>query len=189
MNRLAPTSWQSMRAPLLGFVRKRLPGDAQDAEDLVQEILLRAWRRRHQLRDQDKLQPWLYRIARTALVDHQRRLARLPGSAPLPQEPPAPTPQELSLAHSELSGCVQPFLHLLPPHYQEALELTELQGLPQAEVARRLALPPSTVKSRVQRGRRKLRDLLLECCEIQADCRGEVLDYQPRGRAQRCEPG
>ena len=77
----------------------------------------------------------------------------------------------------------------LPEPYREALVLTELDGLTQADAATRLGLSTSGMKSRVQRGRGQLRDLLLGCCEIELDRRNRVTDYVPRrDRATAARP-
>ena len=71
------------------------------------------------------------------------------------------------------------FLHGLPPEQREALLLTEYEGLTQKALADRLGVAVSTVKSRVQRGRKRLEQALLDCCAfehiriVRGDCRDE----------------
>ena len=81
---------------------------------------------------------------------------------------------------AELAPSVAAMLERLPEHYREALVLTEYQGLTQKELAERLGLSFSGAKSRVQRAREKLKQLMLECCHFEFDCLGRVIDYQPR---------
>ena len=81
----------------------------------------------------------------------------------------------------ELTGCLEPLLARLSPAHREALQLTDLDGLTQAEAGARLGLSTSGMKSRVQRARNQLRDLFTDCCDIHLDTRGGVIDYQPRG--------
>ena len=80
-------------------------------------------------------------------------------------------------------GCI---VQQLSPRYREAIELTELQGLTQSEVGARLGLSLSGAKSRVQRGRAKLKDLLLECCHFELDRHGNVIDYRPQHACSGC---
>ena len=80
-------------------------------------------------------------------------------------------------------GCV---VQQLPPRYREAIELTELQGLTQSEAGTRLGLSLSGAKSRVQRGRVKLKDLLLECCHFEFDRYGNAIEYQPQRTCSDC---
>jgi RNA polymerase sigma-70 factor (ECF subfamily) len=71
---------------------------------------------------------------------------------------------------------------MLPSPYREALILTEMEGLAQKDAATMLGVSVSGMKSRVQRGRQKLRALLEECCEIALDARGRVIGCEPRDR-------
>jgi RNA polymerase sigma-70 factor (ECF subfamily) len=71
--------------------------------------------------------------------------------------------------------------------YREALILTEYEGLTQAEYAARAGLSLSGAKSRVQRAREKLKQLLLDCCHFELDRRGGIIDFYPR--CCRCDSG
>ncbi len=82
----------------------------------------------------------------------------------------------------ELAQCLTPLIEQLPEHYRAALELSELQGLTQQETAGRLGISLSGAKSRVQRARAKLEELVHQCCRIELDHRGSVVDYEPRHR-------
>jgi RNA polymerase sigma-70 factor (ECF subfamily) len=186
----APTQeiWERFSAQLHGFLARRL-ADPHDADDLLQEVFLRVHTRIDTLREGGRLAPWVYQIARNVLTDHyrsrrptgelteelaQRQAAETTGGAEVELDPQ----QRIA---SYLAGLVQ----ALPDTYQEAVRLAELEGLTQAEVARRLGLSVSGAKSRVQRGRRLLRAQLLECCHFEFDLRGKVIDYHPRPRC--CE--
>ena len=88
---------------------------------------------------------------------------------------------------AELAGCVSPLIARLPEIYREALEVTEIQGITQAQAAVRLGLSTSGMKTRVQRGRGQLKDLLLDCCHIELDRRGGVTAYRSkRGSCATC---
>jgi len=70
----------------------------------------------------------------------------------------------------------------LPEQDRQALVLTEYQGLTQKEYGERLGLSFSGAKSRVQRAREKLKQMLLECCHFELDRRNHIIDYQPHCR-------
>ena len=77
----------------------------------------------------------------------------------------------------------------MEPEYSDALRLTEWREVSQKEMAKRLGLSDSGAKSRVQRARRKLKQMLLDCCEVELDRRGTVLDLRPRGQTESsCDP-
>lgn len=169
-------AWQEHRAKLYRFVLKRVQDEAL-AEDIVHDVLMKAHTRQETLRDARKLQSWLYQITRNTIIDHYRS-----------QKPLEPMPDELIREHSEEDGraqrelarCLVPLLNELPELYRRALTLAEFEGLAQREVASRLGLSLSGAKSRVQRARRMLYEVLLECCRVERDRRGGILDYEPR---------
>ncbi len=84
-------------------------------------------------------------------------------------------------AERALARAVTPFVAMLPEPYREALTLTELEGKTQREAAEALGVSLSGMKSRVQRGRARLRGMLEHCCEIALDVRGRVIGCAPRG--------
>ena len=74
----------------------------------------------------------------------------------------------------------------IPEKYRAAVELAEVEGLTQQQVGQRLGLSLSGAKSRVQRGRKILRNMLLGCCHLEFDRRGNVVDYERRGGRPGC---
>jgi RNA polymerase sigma-70 factor (ECF subfamily) len=164
-----------LRGELMSFVRKRLQNKT-DAEDLVQEIFVRMLRSVSGLKSNEKFHAWVYQIARNAIADYwsARQRARLHE----PEDPSLPAPDTSARdAEQELSECLRIFSARLPGPYKDAIELSELAGLPHREIAVRLGISVSGVKSRVQRGREKLKSLVLECCAV--DLRG--------GEVRACE--
>ena len=128
------------------------------------------------------------RVAANAVADHHRRRQseqRAVDALMTAAEPQTDGTDTASEAAAEVAGCLVPFVRNLPEPYREALLLTDIGGLTQIAAADRLGLSVSGVKSRVQRGRAKLKQALLRCCTIELDRRGGVVDYQRQG--QRCD--
>ena len=162
---------------LRSFIARRVPGP--DADDVLQDTMLRIHLGVGSLRSQERLAPWVYRVARSAVIDHHRKHVPRPVDVTELMEEPfeeEPTGE----VERMLSRCVAPFVDLLPSDQAEALRLTDLGGMTQAEAAARLGVPVPTLKARVQRGRRKLRDSFEACCELIQDVRGAVIDATPR---------
>lgn len=158
---------------LRAFIRRRV-ASAADAEDLLQETLLKAVRQQATLRDQERLGAWLHRIARTTLLDHYRRRR--------PQEEfvdgPAPADESRQRRVDEaVAKSAECYLGTLPPSYREAVRLADCEGLPHAEVARRLGITLTAAKSRIRRGKQRILELLHGCCRMEFDRRGRVVDY------------
>ena len=186
----ARDAWSDLDATLRPFVARRVRSSA-DIDDVVQEVFLRMQRGIGGLRDADRFGPWVYRVARSAIADHHRHVARHPvGDGPADAEPAAPASDEADedAAARDLAAYVAPFVALLPSPYREALTLTELEGLTQKEAAAMLGVSLSGMKSRVQRGREHLRRAIEDCCRIALDARGKVLTCEPRpdGRLPGC---
>jgi len=169
---------------LTAFVAQRVD-DRADVADLVQTVFLRAHQHLASIADEQRLLPWLFQITRNAIADYYRSPARRreidgvasDGTLDLPDSDGASADAP---ALRELAGCVRPLVQQLPPTYRDALTLVEFDGLPQVEVAARLGISVSGMKSRVQRGRSMLRDGLLACCDVSRSATGGVLDFAPR---------
>lgn len=171
---LTRAQWTEWRAALLRFVQSRV-ADADSAEDIVHEVLLRAHAHLGALKDGDRLAAWLHRIARNAITDHYRsRRPAEPLPADLADETPSPD------LRARLSQCLVPLIRHLPDGQRDAVLLSEIDGLTQQETADRLGLSLSGAKSRVQRGRARLAGLLEECCRIETDGRGGIVEFERR---------
>lgn len=183
----AEAVWREFGGSLRAFVRRRI-ADPDRAEDVVGEVLLRVHRNLHTLEDPQRITAWVLQIARNAIIDEYRRTRQttdLDGhEGALPVEPSADewVDDQDAVLH-ELASCLRPLLARLPDHYRRALELTDLQRLTQAQAARVEGVSTSGMKSRVQRGRLKLTELLQRCCALTLDGRGLPLAYD---RPQDC---
>lgn len=157
-------------APVYNLVLGML-ADTADAADTTQEVFLKAFRGIHRFRRGSSLKTWLYRIAiREALNHkrwfwrHRRQQASLDaepenGAAPLEVEDAGPTPFE-QLASHEIQSVVRRALQQVPEVFRSAVILRDLEGFAYEEVAEVLELSIGTVKSRILRGRRALREIL-----------------------------
>src|SRR5690606_35940340 len=150
-------------------------------DDVLQDVFLRMQRGLSGLRDDERFGPWVYQVARSAIVDHQRASARhrvLDDSDSA--DPPHPADEDDRAVEEELATYLAHFVAMLPSPYREALTLVELEGLTQKRAAEMLGISLSGVKSRVQRGRVQLRKALEDCCHIALDVRGRVVSCEPR---------
>ena len=180
--------WNEVESGLRAFIAKRVPDEAA-AEDLSQEVFLRMQRGLGGLKKESRLVAWIYQIARHAIIDYYRTRDRQP-------EQPVGLAGDLETFHpaslsvesaegsgqlrTELAGCLRPMIERLSEDYRQAITLVDLEGMAQHEAAAQLGLSVSGMKSRVQRGRRQLRDMLEACCVIVLDQRRGVADYDLR---------
>jgi len=167
------TIWEAYCIKLQGFLRSRVSDDAE-AEDLLQEVFIRVHHHLCCLPQPEKMDSWIYQIARNLVIDYYRRRRdtfELPDDLPAESELTEEDPREALLLS------LKEVIHELPEPYRQALLLTEYQGLSQVEMADQLGLSVSGAKSRVQRARDRLRDMILACCHVELDRRGRVMDY------------
>lgn len=177
--------WRQLESRLRPFVGRRVR--EADVDDVVQEVFVRLLRGLPALRDEERFGPWVYQVARSAIVDHLRSAARLPRAVAEVEEvadgTPALDPERLEPeddVRQQMARTAALFVSMLPSPYREALTLTELEGLTQREAAARLGISLSGMKSRVQRGRRRLRGALEDCCHIALDSRQGVIGWERR---------
>ena len=137
------------------------------AEEAAQEAFLAAWQGLPFFRGDSAFATWLYRLTSNACVDLLRKENRHQGpslddetvSAEVPD--PTPTPEK-AVEQQELRGQIEAGLQTLSPEHREVLILREIQQLSYDEIADVLSLDLGTVKSRINRGRRQLREFLLK---------------------------
>lgn len=165
--------WKEFYEPLKGFVARRVNNHAA-VDDIVQNVFIKISEHISEIKDSQKIHAWIYQITRNTIIDYYRRqkpTEELPTDLPFIDEDDE---QDLS---KELSSCIRPLIEQLPDKYREAIALTELNGISQKQLSEQLGISISGAKSRVQRGREKLKELLTACCHIEADRYGNIVDY------------
>ena len=149
----------------------RMVSNREDAEDLAQEVFVRAFASIKTFRREANLRTWLYKIASNLCVDKYRRsglekqwivpLEREQGDAVRPLDiPDHSNDPKLSFERLELQSEVQKSLLKLPDKLRSAIILFDIEGLSYEEIAETMACPIGTVKSRIFNARLKLRELL-----------------------------
>jgi RNA polymerase sigma-70 factor, ECF subfamily len=184
------TIWSEVQSGLRSFIAKRVADEAA-VEDLSQDVFLRMQRGLGGLKDRSRLLPWLYRIARHAIIDYYRARDRRPEKPAglvsdletlFPVSLPVESSEGSGRLGAELAGCLRPMIERLSEDYRQAITFVDLEGMTQHEAAAKLGLSVSGMKSRVQRGRRQLREMLEACCVIALDRRGGVADFDVRNQ-------
>ena len=164
----APLSWEEVARThgrkIYNFAY-RLCGDPDDAADLVQEVLLRV-RRGLESYQPGSFDGWLWRITHNVFIDEVRRRKRRPTS-PLPDSVDhwgshASPGADEELAATRIGEDIQRALLTLPYDFREAVVMCDVLGLSYEEIAGAVAVPVGTVRSRIHRGRKLLREALAE---------------------------
>jgi RNA polymerase sigma-70 factor (ECF subfamily) len=170
-------AFSQLQKSLRSFLRRRLPDPAR-ADDLLQDIFVKALTAQRQGRRIDNLTAWLYTTARTTLIDHYRSNKSQP--VPVDEQLVVEIPEDLQF-HRELAACMRPFINQLAPLYRDTLVATDLGNETMHSLAQREGVSVSAIKSRAVRARAKLQEKVLACCRVEW-AGGLVSDYQPAAK-------
>lgn len=172
--------WEQFAAPLRSFVARRAPREV-DTDDVLQDVFVRIQEQLPKLRDADRIDAWIFQIARNVVADAFRRRTRRDAlDQRTATEASASVPDDDRSAEASLAGCLASMIAELPAPYRQAIELTEILGMTQADAARLVGISLSGMKSRVQRGRAHLKGIIHEFCRVETDVRGGVVECDPR---------
>ncbi|MBN2267398.1 MAG: RNA polymerase sigma factor SigZ [Candidatus Babeliaceae bacterium] len=175
--KLTENIWYEYQSRLAAFIRSKVAEDAVD--DILQDIFMKIHVRIDSLKDDTKLESWLYQITRNAITDYYRTkriLVELPEWLELPQ------PEEEESIRKELSACLELMVRELPDKYRNAVQLSEMENRTQKKVAELEGISLSGAKSRVQRGRALLKTMLDDCCKFEINQKNQVLSYEKKER-------
>jgi RNA polymerase sigma-70 factor (ECF subfamily) len=159
--------WREYRTRLVRFVRSKVHDDVA-AEDIVHDALVKAWTKRSSLQSEEALLPWLFQITMNAVRDHHRVRHHDVVSDLDPED------KTNSDDLQQIAECLTSMIDTLEEPYRSAIRRSEIDGVPMRVIADELNISLSGVKSRVQRGRAKLRDQIMACCQFEVNERGQI---------------
>jgi RNA polymerase sigma-70 factor (ECF subfamily) len=164
--------WSVYTVSLKAFLSSKVSNSA-DVEDVYQDTLVKAYKNIHTLKSDDNFKPWLFSIASNTVNDfyHQKKNAK--------------KIRHNSLWYGEndydikrsLAQCIEPFFQSLEREIAEVMFSIDIEGQSQKSYAEQHGISYSTLKSRVQKGRRQLRELYERCCLFTFDHSGNLLEY------------
>jgi RNA polymerase sigma-70 factor (ECF subfamily) len=169
---------ESHEGELWRFLRHQLP-DGHAAEDLLQDVFVKAMRQGQGFCSLDNPRAWLFQVARNAMID-RARLSKV--HVPLDESAldiPAPV-LEATAPVDALAGCMARVLGELPPDDAAILRACDLEGQTQREFAELSDISLAAVKSRLLRARQRLRVQLTAACQVRFDDDGNVSGHVPR---------
>ncbi|MEM7278403.1 MAG: sigma-70 family RNA polymerase sigma factor [Pseudomonadota bacterium] len=175
---------QELTDQLTRFVHRRVSA-REDAEDLVQDILIKVFTSEGP-KDEEKFPQWLFVIARNKVIDHYRRQEKSPKTAAVELDELAS--KGTASAEDQTSLCIglKELMKNLSPEDQHALEAVDLGGMSQKDYAKQENMSYPTAKSRVQRARKRLKRALEDCCRIELDRRGKPIACISKSDQQSC---
>lgn len=180
--------FQQYERELLNFIKKQLK-DSEESEEVLNQILMKIYQHCEKLPGVSNTKAWLYQITKNAIYDYfkeNKRKQNLNETTELIEE------ADESVFQS-FEPLIPAIIRMLPEEYGVPVRMSDLEGIPQKEIAEKLGLSLSGAKSRIQRGREKLNALFFECCYLELDQKGvpvsfvvkenckPLLPYQPAG--------
>lgn len=178
-------NWTELAGRVRAFVGRRV-SDSHAADDIAQEVMLKLQQQLDALPPEDRLPAWIFTVARNAITDHYRARA-LRGHVNLEDVDPASAddPDSRDDALRELAPCLLRMIEHLPEPYREALKLVDFEQLSQQELADRMGVSLTAAKSRIRRARQQMREMIEDCCRLDRNSRGNVVDYETTERSSR----
>lgn len=173
--------WRELSDALFAFVLKRV-GNKEDAEDILQNVYIKLHKNIASLRDEEKLTSWMYQITRNTINECYKKCYRIKTTEfeDIHNDEVSLSCCEEENLNEEILKVMLSFIDLLPEHYKEILELFELKKLSHKEIALKLNISENTSKSRVKRGKEKLKNLLDSCCIFETDKYGNIINYKKK---------
>ncbi|OSY87958.1 hypothetical protein WH52_07935 [Tenacibaculum holothuriorum] len=156
--------------------------DSRLADDLVQEVMIKLVETHQKAKDIKNVKAWLFQVSRNAIYDYFTK-NNLSVSIDDDWKLNSIKDDEESLVKVE--DYVLPMINMLPKQYAVALKMSDIDNIPQKEIAKELDLGLSATKMRIQRARTKLRALFVECCDIEYDKQGDFIGCSIK---ESCEP-
>lgn len=170
--------YATFRQPLLRYVRYKT-NDTHAAEDIVQEVFIKAFQSIDTLKETQKFQSWLYAIASNTINDYFRK-----HKIDVTDETDVSDDEALyESIMRELDCCLSTFMETLSPIQHDVLQAVYFDELTLNEYAEKNGLNLSTVKSHSKRAKTALKSLLEECCRFENNSRNEMVDFHKNDNA------
>ncbi len=175
--------WEDFSSALRAYIYRKI-SDHTSAEDVLQDVFVKIHANIDSLKDNTRVRSWVYRIARNTVIDYYKknkhRMEYIDSILQAENETLSDIDESaLENPSREVEAGLKGMIEALPEKYAQALLLVEFEGMSQTELARRLGISVSGVKSRVQRARMMLKDSLMRCCHFEFDRYGTIIDIRP----------
>lgn len=180
--------YTQFHSSLLSFIRSKIKLK-EDAEDILQNVFVKISANIEKLADKEKLQSWIYAITRNAIMDYYRANSNTNRVSVDEVLEDSLSEQETFDSTKGLDQCMSSMISLLPEEYRNIIIDSEIKGIKQKDLAEKYGMAYPSMRSRVQRGRERLKQLFYNCCHIETDRLGNVLEAQSRNNcAGPCTP-
>jgi len=174
MEEVITSIWYEFSDKLLKYIKRKV-NNTHDAEDILQEVFIKLYKNVEKLEKLDNLNAWLYRITSNTIIDFFRRKTE----SSLDEEQIIDnmgSGNDKVNFNTEITSCMSKLVDELPDKYRESLHLFENKGLKHREISEHLNISVSSSKIRLVRAKEKLRRIIHDCCHLETDKFGNILD-------------
>jgi RNA polymerase sigma-70 factor (ECF subfamily) len=152
--------------------------------DIMQDVYLKIILNLPKIENAENIAAYLVRLTNNAVIDHYRKIRPVINNVEFTgNNPDNQSDQSLHLADC----CLRPMIDSLPAIYRDALVMTELEGMKLKDYAGKAGISLSNAKVRVQRGKEKLKEIILQCCNYQFDNYGNIIDCKKNNPPGCCK--
>ena len=174
MQNTLTNTWTNTSGAILGFIHTKIK-DKEASKDILQEVFIKAYEQIDKLKDEEKITSWLYSITRNEINNYYRKEQKESKSRENIQFLNIEDDSQLSEWITMFEKCFPHLMDDMPEKYRTPLIMSDLKSKNQQDIADELGISYSGAKSRVQRGRQKLKELIKECCNIEINKSGQFV--------------
>lgn len=160
---------------LFSFINSKVK-NTEDTKDILSEVFTKIYKNIDKLNSNEKLTSWIFTVTRNSIVDFYRKNAKNRDNIEFNEEYIFKEGEQPD-AISKLSNCIEPIINSLAPKYAQALYLSEIKELKQKEIADRLDISSSNIKNIIFRGKKQIKEKLLQCCSYKYDNFGNIVEF------------
>ena len=184
MKHTTETIWNMFCCKLKPFIFKWV-SDPYIADEIVQEVFIKIHEKIDSLKDNTKVHSWVLQITKNTIFDYFRNQKMKFDSLDKIEAEENFIIDSIKVENErdfqeEVSSGLRSMIESLPEKYYQALVLVEYEGLSQIDLAKKLNISPSGAKSRVQRARKMVQNILMNCCHYEFDKYGTVIGVKPK---------
>lgn len=163
--------WETNKSEISNFIKSKID-DVSLVEDILQEVSIKLFDNLQRKTEIQNYKAWLYQVARNTIADYYRKNKKIEALTSVNLQ----TTENQNVCFCDLSGFI--IQTYLPKKYSEPLYLSDIEQKSQKEIAEILNLSLTATKSRIQRGRKKLKELIADCIDISYNNKGQVSDFE-----------
>lgn len=163
--------WRDFHQQLLSFIRNKV-ANKEEAEDILQDVFIKVNKQLGTLKEQERLVPWLFSICRNTIIDHFRKRNRMESHFEEVDIDSISGLSHFAQERGSIENCLTTLIDELDDNYRTIVKDSEIRQIKQSAIAEKYNLSLSATKSRIKRGREKLRNKLMQCCSFEFSALG-----------------